>query len=148
MIEYSDGDIFKSGADALVCPVNTVGTMGAGLALKFKRKFPWCAGPYGRAVRANKFSVGQVLAIASPGDPDFYVLHIATKTNWQNPSKLSWVSMGLDGLADWLRVTSVQSVAIPAMGSGLGGLPWDRVRAEIDRRMSGVTQRVIVYPPK
>jgi O-acetyl-ADP-ribose deacetylase (regulator of RNase III) len=40
MIKLSDGDIFYSKCDAIVNPVNTVGVMGAGLALQFKKRFP------------------------------------------------------------------------------------------------------------
>ena len=35
-----NGNIFNSNCDFLVNPVNTVGIMGKGLALEFKKKFP------------------------------------------------------------------------------------------------------------
>ena len=42
MIEHMKptDSIFESGAEALVCPVNCVGVMGAGLAKEFKERFP------------------------------------------------------------------------------------------------------------
>ncbi len=36
---FHTGDIFDSGAHALVNPVNCVGVMGSGLALMFKKRF-------------------------------------------------------------------------------------------------------------
>lgn len=39
MLTYNHGDLFKARTVALVNPVNTVGVMGAGLALKFKTAF-------------------------------------------------------------------------------------------------------------
>jgi O-acetyl-ADP-ribose deacetylase (regulator of RNase III) len=41
MIKVMQGNIFESGCEALVNPVNCVGVMGAGLALKFKKAFPY-----------------------------------------------------------------------------------------------------------
>ena len=40
MIHFVQGDLFASGCEALVNPVNCVGVMGKGLALQFRRRFP------------------------------------------------------------------------------------------------------------
>lgn len=40
MIEYVRGDLLKSFAQVLVNTVNTVGIMGAGIALQFKKQYP------------------------------------------------------------------------------------------------------------
>jgi hypothetical protein len=40
MIEIVKGDIFASGCQALVNPVNCVGVMGKGLVLQFKQRWP------------------------------------------------------------------------------------------------------------
>ena len=40
MIEYIEGDIFDSPAQVIVNTVNTVGVMGKGLALSFKKRYP------------------------------------------------------------------------------------------------------------
>ncbi len=40
MIEYIKGDIFESPAQVIVNTVNTVGVMGKGLALSFKKRYP------------------------------------------------------------------------------------------------------------
>jgi O-acetyl-ADP-ribose deacetylase (regulator of RNase III) len=41
MIHFLKGDIFDAGTDAIVNPVNCVGVMGAGLAGKFKVRYPY-----------------------------------------------------------------------------------------------------------
>ena len=38
-IKVLEGDIFKSNLQTLVIPVNTVGVMGKGLALYFRKKY-------------------------------------------------------------------------------------------------------------
>lgn len=40
MITYVKGNIFESPAKVLVNTVNTVGVMGKGVALEFKRRYP------------------------------------------------------------------------------------------------------------
>ena len=40
VIEFKQGDILESNAEALVNTVNCVGVMGRGIALQFKEAFP------------------------------------------------------------------------------------------------------------
>ena len=40
MITYIEGDLFNSPAQVLVNTVNTVGVMGKGIALEFKKRYP------------------------------------------------------------------------------------------------------------
>ena len=57
-----------------------------------------------------------------------------------------------DGLTDLVRVLrdyKVQSVAIPPLGCGLGGLDWDDVRAMIESTFEDSPGlRVDLYEPK
>ena len=39
----------------------------------------------------------------------------------------------------------VQSVAIPALGAGLGGLDWKNVRRVIERELAGMETEIMVY---
>ena len=40
MMKYIEGDLFSSPAQVIVNTVNTVGVMGKGIALEFKRRYP------------------------------------------------------------------------------------------------------------
>ena len=40
MIQYIEGNLLESTAEALVNTVNTVGVMGKGIALQFKKAYP------------------------------------------------------------------------------------------------------------
>lgn len=58
MIDFVHGDILQAETDALVNTVNTVGVMGKGVALQFKRRFPDnknCSlrGPYSKGTKAH-----------------------------------------------------------------------------------------------
>ena len=148
MIELIEGDLFVSGARALVNPANTVGTMGGGLAREFKRRFLFCVKPYEQLCKAGRFYIGDVLACESPKDPGFYVVHVPTKVHWREPSELTYVEQGVEALARWISESGVASVAVPALGCGLGGLEWTEVRPVIEAALASVPARVLLYPPR
>lgn len=52
-INYVQGDLLKSDAEALVNTVNCVGVMGKGIALQFKKQYPNMFNSY-RSVCYNK----------------------------------------------------------------------------------------------
>jgi hypothetical protein len=126
VIEWSQhDDLFASGCDALVNPVNTVGVMGAGLAKQFARRYPDLLAPYQDACRSGVLHVGGAWLWAAPDG--IVVACVATKKDWRNPSRIGWVRGGLIRLDAAVRRDSIDSVAVPALGAGLGGLPWDDV---------------------
>lgn len=59
------------------------------------------------------------------------------------------LELGLHSLTGELRQRKIQSVAIPALGSGLGGLEWVKVRALIESTLSRVEDvSVVVFEPR
>lgn len=54
MIKYVEGDILESDAQALVNTVNTVGVMGKGIALQFKKHFLIILKPIMMLVKTEK----------------------------------------------------------------------------------------------
>ena len=53
------GDLFESEAQTLVNAVNTVGVMGDGIALAFKRRFPDMFADYARRCAAGEVKIGE-----------------------------------------------------------------------------------------
>jgi O-acetyl-ADP-ribose deacetylase (regulator of RNase III) len=129
MIESVRGDLLRAPAMALVNAVNTVGVMGKGLALQFKNAHPDNFKAYLKACKQDQIRVGQMLIfdrglLAVPR----YIINFPTKKHWRHPSKLEYISAGLDDLTFQVRSLGIQSIAIPALGTGLGGLEWAEVR--------------------
>lgn len=142
-----DGDLFAAQSEVLVNPVNTVGVMGKGLALAFKRRFPEIEAPYRRACATGDLVPGRVQFLSTRSGT--WIANFPTKRHWRNPSQLSWISTGLQSLMSGMTERSLTSVALPALGCGLGGLPWPDVETEIQRafsRTEGFT--VFVYRPR
>jgi O-acetyl-ADP-ribose deacetylase (regulator of RNase III) len=154
-IKICDGSIFDSQCGVYVNPVNCNGICGAGLAKAFKERFPLAYDDY--KSRCN----GPVLGPVTPGFvlithsgvklPE-WIFHFPTKEDWKEPSRLEWIEAGLVDMAYKLQHGPVHSVAIPALGCGLGGLNWDVVRPKIEAYFSGSNFDphflVELYPPK
>ncbi|KOC58542.1 RlpA-like protein [Habropoda laboriosa] len=108
----------------LVNPVNTKGVMGAGLALEFKRKFPENFLAYQKhckerdTVRSYRYFQFE--------EKGKMIFNLATKEDYQKPSKLGYVRWGLSYLKlflnDYPYRERIQRIALPALGAGLGGL--------------------------
>ncbi|GAB6182818.1 macro domain-containing protein [Thermodesulfovibrio hydrogeniphilus] len=59
MIKILKGNLFKSKCQTLVNPVNTVGTMGKGLTLEFKKRFPDMFKDYRKRCAECKIKLGE-----------------------------------------------------------------------------------------
>ena len=149
MIQYKKGNIFNEDAEALVNTVNCVGTMGRGIALQFKKVFPDNFNEYLKACKLNKVKTGKVFtyqrhSFANPR----YILNFPTKKHWKEKSKISYIEQGLDDLLKIINEHNISSVAIPPLGSGLGGLNWVHVKKLITDKMSNLNNvNIIVYEP-
>jgi O-acetyl-ADP-ribose deacetylase (regulator of RNase III) len=148
MIEWiKDGDLFTSGCQALVNPVNCEGVMGKGLAAEFKRRWPAMFVNYQRACHKGTLVIGQVQPCKVA--EDLWVFNLPTKDRWRDPSKLEYVEKGLDDLRRAIRSLEVKSVAIPALGAGLGKLDWPLVRARLHLFAATLPDVLIrAYEPK
>ncbi len=148
-IEYRSGDIFASGCQALVNPVNCVGVMGAGLAAEFKRRFWTNYAAYKKECKLGTLQIGQphVFELSKIDNPQV-IINFPTKNHWRDQSRLVDISAGLDVLLNKIIGWDILSIALPALGCGLGGLAWPDVRACIQTRLGALEGvRVVVYEP-
>jgi len=144
----ASGDLLESGADLLVNPVNLVGVSGKGLALAFRQRFPRNYELYRAACSIPLIAPGVVLVTPLRREsPPYYVANFPTKRHWRDPSLLEDVRMGLAHLASVVTVLNVRSVAVPALGCGLGGLSWDQVKPMIVEALGDLPIDLLVYGP-
>lgn len=144
-VEY--GDIFESKAEALVNPVNVVGICGAGLALVFKRKYPVNYQHYRSACIAGGVAMGKVLIVEMHEPPLHYIINFPTKRAPSDRSCLGDVENGLCDLYTRAWYLGIKSIAMPALGCGLGGLDYERVEAAIKRQFEPGRVTVYLYGP-
>ena len=148
MLEMKSGDILTAEAEALVNTVNCVGVMGKGLALQFKHSFPQNYRAYRAACENNEVVPGRIFVHETGELYPRYIMNFPTKRHWRNKSRLEDIHSGLQNLVEQIDKFNISSVAIPALGSNLGGLDWQHVLPIIKTysdQMKGV--RVLVYEP-
>jgi O-acetyl-ADP-ribose deacetylase (regulator of RNase III) len=149
MIEYKTGNILEADVEALVNSVNCVGFMGRGIALQFKKAWPENFKAYAAACRRQEVQPGTmfVFETGSLTNPR-YIINFPTKRHWRGKSRIEDIEAGLEALAEEIRRRSIRSVALPPLGSGLGGLQWPEVRSRIERLLASLPDvRILVFEP-
>lgn len=149
MIELTRGDILKDDSEAIVNTVNCVGVMGRGIALQFKNAWPENFKSYEQACLREEVQPGRMFVydtgqLTSPR----YIINFPTKRHWRGKSRIEDIDSGLDALVAEIRSRGIRSVAIPPLGSGLGGLDWTQVRPKIEAVLSALDGvQVRIYEP-
>lgn len=149
MINYTTGDILRADAEAVVNTVNCVGIMGCGIALQFKNAFPANFKAYEAACKTDEVQPGRMFVFETGTftNPK-YIINFPTKRHWRGKSRMEDIASGLVALADEIRRRGIRSIAIPPLGSGLGGLNWTDVRSRIEAALLDIPElQVIVFEP-
>ncbi len=145
MIEHKTGNIFDEDVEALVNSVNCVGVMGRGIALQFKNLFPENFKAYAAACKRGEVRPGQMFVydfgrMVNPR----YIINFPTKRHWRGKSRMEDIESGLDALVSELRERDIRSMAMPPLGSSLGGLRWADVRPRIEAALAKLDDLAIV----
>ncbi len=149
MIKYVEGNLLESDAQALVNTVNTVGVMGKGIALQFKNAFPMNYKTYRKACDNEELSVGKLLITTEENlvSGKKIIINFPTKTDWRKPSEYSYIEDGLLELRKYILDNNIESVALPPLGAGNGGLDWQKVKTLIEKYLSDLNASILVYEP-
>ena len=143
------GNILEAEAEALVNTVNTVGVMGKGIALQFKKAFPENYRAYVKSCKEEDVQVGRMFTFdrGELSQPKF-IINFPTKRHWREKSKLEYVEEGLKDLIDVVKDLGIGSIAIPPLGCGNGGLDWEVVRPMIFTALEEVPEvNAIIFEP-
>jgi O-acetyl-ADP-ribose deacetylase (regulator of RNase III) len=149
MITYiKDKDIFESDCEVIANPINCVGIMGGGLALAFKNKFPKMYIKYKEMCANREIIPGKVYLV--DGDEKHKVLLFPTKDHYKYMSRYKFITGGLRSLVRQYKDWGIKSIALPALGCGLGGLDWDDVKFAIEDELKELSKeiRIDVYLPQ
>jgi O-acetyl-ADP-ribose deacetylase (regulator of RNase III) len=148
MITYKNGNMLVAPVEALVNTVNTVGVMGKGIALQFKESFPENYKAYTDAVKRGEVKTGNMFVTPlNRMDQLRYIINFPTKEHWKHPSQLSYIAEGLVDLRRILVELDIQSVALPPLGCGNGGLDWAVVGPMIEQALSGLEIDIQIFEP-
>ena len=142
MLKYIEGDIFNSPAQVIVNTVNTVGVMGKGIALEFKKRYPDMFSSYRTVCEKKKLVIGKLLLWYAP---DHWILMFPTKEHWRNPSKIEYIEKGLMAFVRKYADYNISSIAFPKLGCGNGELDWNMVQPLMEKYLSPLPIDVYIY---
>lgn len=142
MIEYIEGNIFNSPAQVIVNTVNTVGVMGKGLALSFKKRYPEMFEAYKKACDKHQLTIGKLMLYYAP---DHWILMFPTKESWRNPSKMEYLEAGLNKFVTSYTEKRITSIAFPKLGCGNGELLWEDVKPVMEKYLRPLPITIYIY---
>jgi hypothetical protein len=158
-----EGDMFFSKAQTVTVSVNTVGVMGKGLASRAKYQFPDVYVYYQDLCRSRILKMGKPQVYKressldynladepqslSSGNGDKWFLLFPTKRNWREMSDIKGIEEGLIWLSDNYKQERIKSLAIPALGCGLGRLEWKDVGPLMCKYLKKMEINVAIYLP-
>jgi len=144
-LRFTTGDMFSTPAEILINTVNCLGVMGAGVALKFKQRYPRMFDEYRRKCASGEIRPGELHIWQSLNGER--VVNFPTKRDWRDNSRYEDIEAGLLALKRFLAGQGPVRVVIPALGCGNGGLDWSIVSAMISEHLQGLDCQIIVFEP-
>jgi len=128
------GDLFLiQDVQAFFQGCNATGAMGKGIALEFKKRWPEMYQEYKIRCKQGKLKLGDVFHWTNR---EFHIFNLITQPRPGPYAELDAIEKALDKAIQLCILHRINSVAIPKIGAGLGGLPWEAVKQIIESRFS------------
>ena len=144
MIQYKTGNLFTSNADAYAQGCNTKGKMNAGIALQFKERFPEMFEDYQQRCRNGLFLPGDGYMFKNQNPP--HIINLATQG--ESGAGLEYIDQAFNWLSDTFNELEISNVAMPKIGSGLGGLNWELTKKILEDHFNDSKLNVEVWSPQ
>lgn len=145
MVKVLTGDIFSSNAQTITNTVNCVGVMGKGIALGFRQRYPEMYEDYVQRCDKGLVKLGRPYIYKQSRGP--WILNFPTKDHWRQGANLDAILDGLGYLQSKYKEWGIESLAVPPLGSGLGGLEWRVVGPTLYRALRLLDIPVELYAP-
>ena len=162
-LTLAKGDMFFSQLQTFTVSVNTVGVMGKGLASRAKYQFPDVYVKYQDVCRQKKLSMGTPFlykrevnftnmlcedtnTVVTENGSRWFLL-FPTKNHWKTNSPIGGIEKGLQWLTENYKKMEMQSLAVPALGCGLGGLDWKDIGPLMCRYLDKMDIQSCIYLP-
>jgi len=143
-VRVLEGDLLKSNMHALVNTVNTVGIMGKGVALEFKKRYPAMYLDYVKRCDRHEVKLGEPYVYQAD---DHLIVNFPTKQHWRSVSRLSDIVAGLEYLEGHYKDWEIRSLAVPPLGCGNGQLEWRVIGPILLRHLRRLAIPVELYAP-
>ena len=155
--------MFFSRMQTLTISVNCVGVMGAGLASRAKWQFPRLYVEYQKMCKERKLDLGRPQIVRMEKSlsetllddvgalngtlPGTWFLLFPTKRHFRQKASMHGIKKGLEYVVTHYEEWGIESLAVPALGCGLGWLSWAHVGPLICSILQKLHIPVEVYLP-
>lgn len=156
------GDMFFSQMQTQTIPVNCIGVMGAGYASAAKYMYPAMYVMYQDLCKKKVLLLGKPYLYRNTQKPHDlsdepvgptangngpWLILFPTKHHYKEQASIDAIEKGILWLSDNCEMLGIQSLAVPALGCGLGRLKWEDVGPILCRRLSTLKVPVEIYLP-
>ncbi|MEH2053763.1 DarT ssDNA thymidine ADP-ribosyltransferase family protein [Nostoc sp.] len=162
-VSIVEGDMFFSRMQTLTISVNCVGVMGKGLASTAKYRFPDMYVHYEDLCKNKILQMGkpklhkressifnqlaeETTSLPSENGETWFLL-FPTKQHWKNNADIDGIEEGLKWVQDNYKKEGIKSLAMPALGCGLGNLEWSDVGPLMCKYLKNLDIHVSIYLP-
>jgi O-acetyl-ADP-ribose deacetylase (regulator of RNase III) len=146
-IAFVSGDLFvnRVKAEAFAHGCNGAGSMGAGIAVGFKERYPTMYEEFRRRCKAKppEFILGDVFLWREEGKPA--VFNLGTQPRPGRGATYPVVEAALKAMRAAADEAGIRSIAMPRIAAGYGGLSWKRVKALIESTFADWPGTLSVY---
>lgn len=123
---FTKGDIFSTdGLTAFGHGCNCAGSMGAGIAIEFKKRWPRMFDEYAARCADGRFGLGDVFPWT---EGEITVYNLGTQAHWKKKAQLPALATSLKKMVELASHAGIKRIGLPRIGAGLGGLDWMRVK--------------------
>ena len=164
-LSLSKGDMFFSLMQTFTISVNLKGIMGRGLASRTKYQFPDAYVRYQDDCKSKKLQVGKPTLFKrgirieeeladdpSKLDPSGingfrWFLFFPTKRHWRDDSRFEDIELSMQWLVENYKKQGIESIALPALGCGLGNLHWKDIGPMMCHYLNKMAITSCIYLP-
>ncbi len=149
-----DANMFLTELETITVTVNCMGIMGKGVALVAKDFSPDMFEFYKKLCEKKQMQLGKPVlydkttkSLKSATGKTKKMLLFPTKNHWRTNSSIMGIKEGLEWLVENHKKSKINSLAIPALGCGNGGLSWELVGPMLYQYLIQLSIPVELYLP-
>lgn len=149
MLKYVEGDILMSAAEAIAHGVAPMDHFDSGLALNLRENFPSMYKDFRHYCQTFYPKAGDVWLWQSADKHKIFNLltQEPAQGNSGHPGRASTINVRhcLKNLVKEIQKENIQSLALPRLATGVGGLDWEDIRSLLEEYLEPLQIPVYVY---
>lgn len=140
---FTKGDLFNTdGVRAYALGCNCAGTMDAGIAVAFKKRWPALLAAYAQSCTARKIKLGDVFTWSEGADT---VYCLAIQENATKKASMPALEQSVNAMIELATKAKIEKIALPRLGAGTAALDPLRVKRVLTDIGAGTGVSLMVF---